>query len=51
MFCDEKINQFPSIRFKEFTNAWEQWKLPKILNNIKNRVHSIVTIMNLVIDV
>nr|WP_307923838.1 hypothetical protein [Mycoplasmopsis bovis] len=25
MFCDEK-SQFPSIRFKEFTNAWEQWK-------------------------
>ncbi|MBT1332430.1 restriction endonuclease subunit S [Mycoplasma bovis] len=23
MFCDEK-SQFPSIRFKEFTNAWEQ---------------------------
>ncbi len=26
MFCDEK-SQFPSIRFKEFTNAWEQEKL------------------------
>ncbi|MCE6115415.1 restriction endonuclease subunit S [Mycoplasmopsis agalactiae] len=26
MFCDEK-SQFPSIRFKEFTNAWEQWKV------------------------
>nr|WP_307918770.1 restriction endonuclease subunit S [Mycoplasmopsis bovis] len=26
MFCDEK-SQFPSIRFKEFTNAWEQWKI------------------------
>ncbi|WP_434328698.1 restriction endonuclease subunit S [Mycoplasma capricolum subsp. capricolum] len=25
MFCDEK-SEFPSIRFKEFTNAWEQWK-------------------------
>nr|WP_307924788.1 hypothetical protein [Mycoplasmopsis bovis] len=38
MFCDEK-SQFPSIRFKEFTNAWEQWKLAKkILITIKNRV-------------
>ncbi|MCE6056565.1 restriction endonuclease subunit S [Mycoplasmopsis agalactiae] len=26
MFCDEK-SQFPSIRFKGFTNAWEQEKL------------------------
>ncbi|UZK64206.1 restriction endonuclease subunit S [Mycoplasma mycoides subsp. capri] len=26
MFCDEK-SEFPSIRFKEFTNAWEQWKI------------------------
>ncbi|MBT1383983.1 restriction endonuclease subunit S [Mycoplasma bovis] len=26
MFCDEK-SQFPSIRFKEFTNTWEQEKL------------------------
>ncbi|QQH55270.2 restriction endonuclease subunit S [Mycoplasmopsis bovis] len=26
MFCDEK-SQFPSIRFKEFTNVWEQEKL------------------------
>ncbi|WP_434325197.1 restriction endonuclease subunit S [Mycoplasma capricolum] len=25
MFCDEK-SEFPSTRFKEFTNAWEQWK-------------------------
>ncbi|CBH40834.1 restriction endonuclease subunit S [Mycoplasmopsis agalactiae] len=30
MFCDEK-SQFPSIRFKEFTNAWEQWKARGIL--------------------
>nr|WP_307918488.1 restriction endonuclease subunit S [Mycoplasmopsis bovis] len=28
MFCDEK-SQFPSIRFTEFTNAWEQKKLRK----------------------
>ncbi|WP_329777093.1 restriction endonuclease subunit S, partial [Mycoplasma capricolum] len=30
MFCDEK-SEFPSIRFKEFTNAWEQWKLSDIV--------------------
>nr|WP_308507219.1 restriction endonuclease subunit S [Mycoplasmopsis agalactiae] len=30
MFCDEK-SQFPSIRFKEFTNAWEQWKIGDLL--------------------
>ncbi|WP_331696796.1 restriction endonuclease subunit S [Mycoplasmopsis agalactiae] len=30
MFCYEK-SQFPSIRFKEFTNAWEQWKARDIL--------------------
>ncbi|WP_197712581.1 hypothetical protein [Metamycoplasma alkalescens] len=31
MFANEK-NQFPMIRFKEFTNAWEQEKLVNILN-------------------
>ncbi|WP_429994853.1 restriction endonuclease subunit S, partial [Mycoplasmopsis bovis] len=30
MFCDEK-SQFPSIRFKEFTNAWEQWKVGDLI--------------------
>ncbi len=37
MFCDEK-SQFPSIRFKEFTNAWEQGNLPKKFNYIPYRV-------------
>ncbi|WP_214469249.1 restriction endonuclease subunit S [Mycoplasmopsis bovis] len=31
MFCDEK-SQFPSIRFKEFTNAWEQKKLRNVVS-------------------
>ncbi|MFZ8187029.1 restriction endonuclease subunit S, partial [Mycoplasmopsis bovis] len=31
MFCDEK-SQFPSIRFKEFTNAWEQGKLGNLID-------------------
>ncbi|WFQ92995.1 restriction endonuclease subunit S [Mycoplasma feriruminatoris] len=31
MFCDEK-SEFPSIRFKEFTNAWEQCKVGEIFN-------------------
>ncbi|EIN15307.1 Type I restriction modification system specificity (S) subunit, HsdS [Mycoplasmopsis agalactiae 14628] len=31
MFCDEK-SQFPSIRFKEFTNAWEQEKLGNLVD-------------------
>ncbi|WP_434335859.1 restriction endonuclease subunit S [Mycoplasma capricolum subsp. capricolum] len=31
MFCDEK-SEFPSIRFKEFTNAWEQEKLGNLVN-------------------
>ncbi|WFQ92151.1 hypothetical protein MFERI14815_00768 [Mycoplasma feriruminatoris] len=44
MFCDEK-SKFPRIRFKGFTNAWEQEKLGKlvfyktssiILNNLNN---------------
>ncbi|WP_423479180.1 restriction endonuclease subunit S [Mycoplasmopsis bovis] len=30
MFCDEK-SQFPSIRFKEFTNTWEQWKVGDLI--------------------
>ncbi|WP_429977439.1 restriction endonuclease subunit S [Mycoplasmopsis bovis] len=30
MFCDEK-SQFPSIRFTEFTNAWEQWKVGDLI--------------------
>ncbi len=30
MFCDEK-SQFPSIRFKEFTNVWEQWKVGDLI--------------------
>ncbi|QVK09411.1 restriction endonuclease subunit S [Mycoplasma mycoides] len=33
MFCDEK-SEFPSIRFKEFTNAWEQEKLGNIVDRI-----------------
>ncbi|WP_434338300.1 restriction endonuclease subunit S [Mycoplasma capricolum] len=33
MFCDEK-SEFPSIRFKEFTNAWEQEKLENCSNFI-----------------
>ncbi|QQH21550.1 hypothetical protein HYE35_01145 [Mycoplasmopsis bovis] len=33
-----KKSQFPSIRFKEFTNAWEQGNLPKKFNYIQNRV-------------
>ncbi|WP_232953193.1 restriction endonuclease subunit S [Mycoplasmopsis bovis] len=31
MFCDEK-SQFPSIRFKEFTNVWEQGKLGNLID-------------------
>nr|WP_318032488.1 restriction endonuclease subunit S [Mycoplasmopsis bovis] len=31
MFCDEK-SQFPSIRFKEFTNVWEQKKLRNVVS-------------------
>nr|WP_226061533.1 restriction endonuclease subunit S [Mycoplasmopsis bovis] len=31
MFCDEK-SQFPSIRFTEFTNAWEQGKLGNLID-------------------
>nr|WP_318032628.1 restriction endonuclease subunit S [Mycoplasmopsis bovis] len=31
MFCDEK-SQFPSIRFTEFTNAWEQKKLRNVVS-------------------
>ncbi|WFQ90509.1 restriction endonuclease subunit S [Mycoplasma feriruminatoris] len=31
MFCDEK-SKFPHIRFKEFTNAWEQCKVGEIFN-------------------
>ncbi|WP_430000859.1 restriction endonuclease subunit S, partial [Mycoplasmopsis bovis] len=31
MFCDEK-SQFPSIRFKEFTNTWEQKKLRNVVS-------------------
>ncbi|CBH40837.1 restriction endonuclease subunit S [Mycoplasmopsis agalactiae] len=34
MFCDEK-SQFPSIRFKEFTNAWEQWKVGDLIKSAK----------------
>ncbi|QQH49472.1 hypothetical protein HYD71_01030 [Mycoplasmopsis bovis] len=33
-----KKSQFPSIRFKEFTNAWEQGYLPKKIYYIPNRV-------------
>ncbi|WFQ93846.1 restriction endonuclease subunit S [Mycoplasma feriruminatoris] len=31
MFCDEK-SKFPHIRFKEFTNAWEQEKLGDLID-------------------
>ncbi|QQH27022.1 hypothetical protein HYE08_01155 [Mycoplasmopsis bovis] len=36
MFCDEK-SQFPSIRFTEFTNAWEQEKLGNL--KFDNGIH------------
>ncbi|QQH19879.1 hypothetical protein HYE44_00990 [Mycoplasmopsis bovis] len=42
-----KKSQFPSIRFKEFTNAWEQGNCQKNLIPLKIEL-KIVTIMNLV---
>ncbi|WFQ96327.1 restriction endonuclease subunit S [Mycoplasma feriruminatoris] len=39
MFCDEK-SKFPHIRFKEFTNAWEQWKVKDIFEITRGYVVS-----------
>ncbi|WFQ94677.1 restriction endonuclease subunit S [Mycoplasma feriruminatoris] len=39
MFCDEK-SKFPRIRFKGFTNAWEQWKVKDIFEITRGYVVS-----------